>query len=69
MDRIIKELEQRINQLNGQLKEEKENAIKSITDIEDARMGITKYSESVMLTLAKIGSYKEILNIVKYYNK
>ncbi|WP_252251174.1 hypothetical protein [Clostridium sp. VAP52] len=69
MDRIIKGLEQKINQLNEQLEEEKDNATKSISDINDARIGITKYSENIMITLAKIDSYKEILNIVKYYNK
>lgn len=69
MDRVIKELEQKINQLNEQLKEEKDNAIKSISDIRDSRIGITKYSENVMVIFAKIDSYKEILNIVKHYNK
>lgn len=69
MDRIIKELEQKINQLNERVELEKENAIKSVTDVMDSRIGITKYSENIMITLAKIDSYKEILNIVKYYNK
>ena len=67
MNKTSVAIKERIGQLEEQLKEAKENAINNISDVNDARMGITKYSEQVSIILAKIEAYKDTIGIIKFY--
>lgn len=69
MNNIIIELEKRIENLNEQLGSARNKAKESIDDIKDSHIGITKYSEEIMIILAKIDSYRDSLNIIRYFQK
>lgn len=69
MKETIKELTKRVEMLNEELTIAKKEAKKTIDNMQDSRISITRYSEDIRVVLAKIEAYKDSIAIIKHYLK